>query len=156
MIDDKVAKLILEHTPREGGASFMYSAMALWANRQGLFQFEAWLRKNSREELDHRDKLLDYLNDFNQPVCICMVNEREVSWKDITTLLGDILKAETLVYEKIAAIVQVAANANDWLSFQFLQWFIDEQNQSIAYALDMLAKWDACKGVPSEFDEWFE
>lgn len=156
MIDKAVAKLVLEHTPRESGASFAYAAMALWANRQGMFQFEGWLWKNSREELDHRDKMLKYLNDFNCPVSLLDVRERKVGWADVGAVLTEIVAMETKVYEFIAEIVSKAAAVGDWNSFQFFQWFVDEQRDSVAYAMDLQARYTASNCINTEFDEWFE
>lgn len=155
MPDPKIAARINAHIPNEQLAAHSYTRLALTANAAGMFGCEAWFRAQAAEELSHRDKLLDWLNDYDQPndVPAAATQTAEAFGSDPATWFTTELRLEESVTRNLSAIAAEAQRAGDYVSLNLLLDLLREQDQSERQVRDILARLGRTTDW-LEFDEW--
>lgn len=156
MIKGEIAGLLLDQAGMESNASAAYLSLAMWCNENGYFGCQSLFEKSSKEEMEHRDKILEYLSDFAE------VGYREVPamkaqvWRDYSSLL-EVFKAvynlEVTITKSVHALYSRVMSAEDWHTVSFLTWFLDEQRDAVATSADWVAKCQAAQDCLLVFDE---
>ncbi len=83
--------------------------------------------------------MVRYLLDADAPVAIPGVEAPETQFADVVAPVALALEQERRVSDQIAALVGVAREESDYLSEQFVQWFLKEQVEEVATMSSLLA-----------------
>jgi len=127
MLADKVAKALQKQIADEGFASSSYLGMASWCEIQGLRGCAEFMYEQSAEERAHMLKIVKYLNQAGGHAEIPAIKEPVNAYKTVTEVFSAALKQEQGVTKSINAIVELSLEEKDFVSFNFLQWFVEEQ-----------------------------
>jgi|SRR5680860_153410 len=113
----------------EGYASFLYLAMSVWCDYKGLIGCAQFLRRQSDEEHVHMTKIVEYLQEVDGRPVIPDISKPPKDFNDINTLFEDVLAHEKKVTKSINDLVEFASHQNDHSTYNFLQWYVEEQRE---------------------------
>ncbi len=123
----------------EFGASQQYVANAVYYDAQTLPQLAAFFYAQAVEERNHAMMMVRYLLDADARVTIPPVAGPETEFADIVAPVALALDQERRVSDQIAALAGVAREEGDYLSEQFVQWFLKEQVEEVSTMSSLLA-----------------
>lgn len=155
MIDPGVAAQINDHLPAELLAHNTYLRASLTANRMGMPNTEAWFMAQSLEERQHMIGMLEFLNDYDLPNTVPGVAPQPSDElpPSAEALFALALALEQQVTRSLSAIASSATLAGDQQSFNFIQGYIAEQNDSERTIRDIQAMLRRAGSNALEFDE---
>ncbi|MEB8328907.1 ferritin [Flavobacteriaceae bacterium KMM 6897] len=126
-ISDKMEKLLNTQMTREAYQAQVYLSYASWAEVNSFAGIATFLYGHMNEEREHMFKILKYINDRGGNAKIEAIDAAPANPKDIGDCLKKILKHEIDNSKEIDKIVNLAHEEKDWATFNFGQWFIEEQ-----------------------------
>ncbi len=128
-----------EQIAYEFAASQQYIANAVYYDAQTLPRLAAFFYAQAIEERNHAMMMVQYLLDADTEVSIPGVGEPESRFADVVAPVALALDQERRVSDQIAALMGVAREEGDFLSEQFVQWFLKEQVEEVATMSSLLA-----------------
>ena len=134
MVSKKVVKLLNEQIALEGESSWIYLAMATWAEHNAFLGTAKFMYAQAGEEREHMFKIIRFLSEIGEHAAIPAIGEPKASYKDIEEAFTDALKHERKITAAINNIFTAARENNDYAVTSFLKWFVDEQVEEEAAA----------------------
>ena len=139
MIHDKSAKLINEQIGHEFSAFYQYIAVSTWCDTEALPEMSKYLALQAEEERAHAMKMVKFLGDTDREVIFPALNAPRSDFKSVEEVVQLTYDQEVKVTDQIKAIYDAAAENNDRVTQNFLQWFLEEQVEEVA-SMDTLLK----------------
>ncbi len=127
MISEKIEKAINEQILKEEYSSRLYLAMASWCQKNGFPGAAAFLYTHSDEERMHQLKFVHYLNDRSGYSVLQPVEQPPFKYENLLSMFQEILKHEQYITASINNIYEICLNEKDYVTANFLQWYITEQ-----------------------------
>lgn len=124
----------------EEHASRLYFAMGAWCDRNGFAGSAKYLYAHAEEERMHMIKLVNYINERGGTVVIDALPKPQNDWASILDVFKEVLAHEQLITEMINAMFEVCMQEKDYLTSNFLQWYIQEQVEEESGARTILDK----------------
>lgn len=140
MLKPKVEKILNEQIEKEGYSSFLYLAMASWAEQKGYEGIAQWLYAQAGEEKLHMLKFVAYVNERGGKGIIPALKQAPTEWSDVFVMFQEVLKHEQYISESINKVVEVAIKENDFATNNWLQWFVNEQVEEEASVQKVIDK----------------
>jgi bacterioferritin B len=128
-----------EQIAYEFAASQQYIANAVYYDSQTLPRLAAFFYAQAVEERNHAMMMVQYLLDADAQVAIPGVEGPETDFDDVVAPVALSLEQERRVSDQVAALVGVAREETDYLSEQFVGWFLKEQVEEVATMSSLLA-----------------
>lgn len=138
LISQKVADKINQQIGNEFAAAIQYFALASYFDSMALPVLQAYFLKQAEEEKVHALKFVKYLNDTGADVQIPSIPQPKCDLKSVQTAIELSLKQEITVTDQIKGIYEVASKEKDYMTEQFLQWFLEEQLEEVSSMEDLL------------------
>ena len=139
MIAKQAADLLNEQVGHEFSAFLQYVAVSTWFDAEALPGLARYFSKQADEERMHAMKMVQFLNDTDQEVALPGIPQPKGSFGSVEEAIQLAYDQEVQVTEQIKAIYDAAAGANDRITQNFLQWFLEEQVEEVA-SMDTLLK----------------
>ncbi|MFZ0280786.1 MAG: ferritin [Bacteroidales bacterium] len=127
MLKKTIEDICNRQVDREGFSSSLYLAMASWAEVNGFSGVAEWLYVQSDEERMHMLKFIKYINEREGKAVVPAFKKPETEFKNVEALFGEVLKHEKFVTASINEIVALTLEEKDFNTYNFLQWFVNEQ-----------------------------
>ncbi len=127
-----------EQISNEFAAAQQYIANAVYYDAQTLPRLAAFFYAQAVEERNHAMMMVQYLLDADADVRIPGIGEPESEFADVVAPVALALEQERRVSDQIAALMGVAREEGDFLSEQFVQWFLKEQVEEVATMSSLL------------------
>jgi ferritin len=108
-------------------SSYIYLAMASYAQSIELPGFAHWFRTQSQEELGHALKFYGYIEDRGGRALLQALQQPPAEFGGPVALFEKTLDHEQFITGRIHALYGQALAEKDYASTGFLQWFVDEQ-----------------------------
>ena len=124
---------------REFAASQQYVAAAVYYDAQTLPQLARFFYAQAVEERNHAMMMVEYLLDADASVVIPGVGAPDTMFDDLIAPISLSLDQERRVSDQVAALMGVAREEGDFLSEQFMQWFLKEQVEEVSTMSSLLA-----------------
>jgi len=108
-------------------SSYLYLSMAAYFESIDLEGAAHWMQAQSKEEHAHALKIFKYVNERGGRVLLTMLEAPKTDWN---SALGTFLAAyrhERHISKRIDKLVHLSKEIDDEPTFQFLQWFVEEQ-----------------------------
>ncbi|MDD3687269.1 MAG: ferritin [Bacteroidales bacterium] len=140
MLKPKIEKILNEQIEKEGYSSYLYLAMASWAETKGMAGIAAWLYAQAEEEKMHMLKFVAYINERGGHAIMPALKQPPKEWKDVFVLFDEVLKHEQYISESINKIVEAAIKENDFATNNWVQWFVTEQVEEEASVQEVIDK----------------
>ena len=119
-------------------ASMQYTAIALYFDNETLPELTSFFHFQAQEEHMHAMKLLQYITDAGNQPLVPATKPVKNHFESVEEAVALALNQELKVTEQINNLVAIATKENDYLSHQFLQWFVLEQLEEVSSMSDLL------------------
>jgi ferritin len=139
LISKKVNEAINQQIGNEFGASLQYVSIASYLSAEGLIESSSFFYKQAEEEREHAMRFVKYVVDSGGQVKIPAIPSPRSSFKQVIEALELSLNWEREVTSQITALCALAQKENDYLTQNFLNWFIQEQLEEVS-TMDTLVK----------------
>lgn len=139
LISQKMNAAINEQIGSELAASMQYLAIAAGFASEGLPRLSALFRKQSSEERDHALKFVSYLIDAGGKVQFPPIPAPRHDFKTVEDAVAAALDWEKTVTGQINKLMDLASNESDYITQNFLGWFLNEQLEEVS-SMDNLLK----------------
>ena len=116
----------------EFAASLQYISIAAYFDADDLPQLAAFFYRQAEEEKEHAIKFAHYVVEAGGQVRIPSIAETKYDFQTAEECAQLALAWETEVTKMINNLMDIAVKDKDYISQQFLAWFITEQLEEIA------------------------
>ncbi|MGB0357046.1 MAG: ferritin [Cytophagales bacterium] len=138
----KIEELLVLQIQKEHQSSINYLAMAVWAEVNLYPGTAAFFYQQSEEEREHMLKIVRYLTNLSYAPVLPATQVPTQNYQDLPSMLRQFLAQEQSVTQAVHQLVDQALEKKDYATFQFLQWFVAEQQEEEAIARKAL---DLCQ-----------
>ncbi|PZR72434.1 MAG: hypothetical protein DLM52_12895 [Chthoniobacterales bacterium] len=139
LTSQKVVGAINEQVGYEFSASLQYFAIGAHFAAEALPQLSAHFFKQAEEEKDHALRFIKYVVDVGGRVVIPSLAAPEARFATAKAAIQLSYDQEVKVTHQINALVELARAENDYITINFLQWFLTEQLEEVS-SMDNLLK----------------
>lgn len=160
LLKPQVEELLNKLIGVEYSAMYLYKAISIWADSCGLFGVRDYFKKQSGEEQEHGDKVIDYIVDRNACAHLPAISCKPIDKSSLLDILKMYIEHELAVEKAWTSAITVINEARDETTYKFAQWYIEEQIAEIATATDILQHYNvAANGTgvgyaESYIDNW--
>ncbi|RIY32606.1 hypothetical protein CKF54_04475 [Psittacicella hinzii] len=142
MLKQSVIDVLNQQLNFELHSSNIYLQMSNWCRTQGLLGAAAFFKTHAEEEYDHFQRIWKHLEDNDVRPRVGVVPEVKLESLGLKAILEQAYEHEKFVTQSIHNCVKVAQEAQDYKTFNFLQWFVDEQVEEESLFSDILGKFE--------------
>ena len=129
MLSKKIESALNEQMAMEGYASFLYLSMAAWCDREAMQGCAAFMRRQSEEERQHMLRIFNYILELDGHPLTPAIAEPPHFYDSVQAMFNNVYEHEQKVTRSIHQLVELASEEKDLATFQFLQWYVDEQRE---------------------------
>ena len=151
---ERFVEALNEQIGREFGASQQYLAVAIWYEDQTLPRLAQLFYDQSVEERGHGLMMAKYLLDSGLLPRVPAVAEPRPNFADMVEPIRLSLEQERKVTDQIAALASIAREENDYVSEQFMQWFLKEQVEEIDLMTTLLDTAERARDRPLDLEDF--
>lgn len=142
MLSQTMIDKLNEQINLEFYSSNLYLQMASWCETQGLDGCSAFFRKHAQEEMQHMQKLFDYVNETGAMAILGAIESPPHEYTSVRQIFELTYEHECEVTCSINTLAHTAFSEQDYSSFNFLQWYVAEQHEEEKLFKSILDKID--------------
>ncbi len=140
MLKDKMLNALNKQIQEELYSAYLYLSMSNWFDSIGLKGFANWMMVQFKEELAHAMKIYNYIQYQGGFVELMEIAKPPAKWDSPLHAFEETLKHERHITQCINELVDLAEELKDRATFNFLQWFVDEQVEEEANDIEIIEK----------------
>jgi len=126
----------------EQAASQAYLGMAIWCEKNSLAGAATFFYTQSDEERSHMMKIVRYVNGSGGTASMRSAEAPSVKFPSLKSAVSSGLENEKIVTASVQKITTLALAEKDYETFNFLQWFVDEQAEEEQKFQSLLDKFE--------------
>ena len=139
-LSSRLERALNEQLNLEQNSAFAYLGMAAHFETTPFEGFGAWMKLQSKEELEHAAKFFDYLSERGGKIILMPISAAKCEYASPLEVFRAALGHEQKVSASIGALYELALEEKDYATTSFLKWFLDEQVEEEKSVSDMIAK----------------
>ena len=116
-----------EQIKHELYSAYLYLSMAGSFEVANLTGFAHWMRQQSRQELEHAMKFLDFILDRGEHVELQAIEAPPYAFRSPLDTFEQALEHEKEITARINDLYELSVRENDYPAVVFLSWFVTEQ-----------------------------
>jgi ferritin len=151
---DRFVDALNDQIAAEFAASHQYAAIAIWYEAQTLPRLAAFFYDQAVEERNHAMMMAKYLLDTSSRVDLGGVDVPVAEFEDHVAPIRLALDQERDVSGRISDLFRLARDESDFLSEQFVQWFLKEQVEEEATMSELLDVAERVRDFPMTLEEY--
>lgn len=132
LFSEKMNSKLNEQIGHEFAASMEYVSVATYFDGQSLPVLAKHFYRQAEEEREHAMRILHYVLEAGGKVTLPAVPAPTAEFRSAEEAVKASLKWEMTVTGQINALVALAKEESDYLSENFLQWFVAEQLEEVS------------------------
>ncbi len=140
MIDKKMEKAINDQINAELYSAYLYLSMVAYFEDENLPGMATWMTAQAQEEVAHAMKFFDYINERGGRVILEAIEKPDIEWGSPLAVFEAAYKHEQYVTGRINDLVDIAEEVKDRATFNFLQWYVEEQVEEESSADEIVQK----------------
>ena len=140
MISKKVTDAFNGQINAETYSAYLYWSMSAALERMNLPGFASWMRVQAQEEMTHAMKFYDHIIERDGAVVLTAIDAPPTEWASVKAVFEDGLGHEKKVTGMINGLMDLTIAEKDHAGSMFLQWFVTEQVEEEATAMEVLGK----------------
>ncbi len=140
MLKEEMVEALNDQINEELYSAYLYLSMSSYFDSLGLKGFANWMMVQFKEEMDHAMKIYHYILYQGGKVVLKSIKAPPVEWDSPLHAFEETLKHEQHITERINYLVDLAERLKDRATFNFLQWYIDEQVEEEANDREIIDK----------------
>lgn len=138
-INQKIIDGLNEQIGNEFAAMLQYTAIAAFFAAEALPELCMHFKSQSEEEKMHAHKFIQYVIDIGAGVNIPAILAPQCQFGTAEAAVKLSLEQEESVTSRINALVRLAKGESDYISENFLQWFVHEQLEEVSSMHNLLS-----------------
>ena len=139
-ISEKMEKALSDQVNAEVASAYLYASMAAWLDANDLPGCAHWMKKQAEEELEHAEKIYDFVYDRGGKITYAAIEAPQTEWENVLKLFEHVLSHEQKVTGLIYGLVDLAIELKDHATKNMLNWFLEEQVEEEKNASEVLSK----------------
>ncbi len=151
---ERFVQALNEQIGRELSAGQHYLAVAFWYDEQTLPRLAKLFYDQAAEERTHGLMMARYLLDSGLRPAIPALAEPRSDFSDLVEPLRVACDQERRVTEQISELASIAREEGDYMSEQFMQWFLKEQIEEVDLMSSLLAVAERSRDRPMEIEDF--
>jgi len=129
LLSANIEMLLNQQIKKEATSSSVYLAMASWCNRNGFDYSSEYFFKQAEEERYHQLKLYKYVLDMGGNAVSPEVTNIKNEYNAFREVFEDALEQEVAITQSFKNIAGNCMKEQDFVTFEFLNWFMKEQRE---------------------------
>jgi bacterioferritin B len=154
LTSQKVIDAINEQIGYEFSAELQYYAIAAHFAAEALPQLSRHFFQQAEEEKGHALRFIKYVVDAGGRVVIPAIDAPKAKFKTARDAVKLSLDQEIHVTQQINGLVGLARKQNDYITINFLQWFLTEQLEEVSSMDNLLKIVERADGDLLQADEY--
>ncbi|GKW15286.1 ferritin [Pectobacterium actinidiae] len=149
MLKKEMIQKLNEQLNLEFYSANLYLQMSAWCGDKGFEGASSFLKTHSQEEMQHMQRLFDYLDDTGSLPILGAIAAPPIDFDSLADVFKLTYEHEQLITAKINELAHEAMAQQDYSTFNFLQWYVAEQHEEeklFRSILDKLALVKASEG----------
>jgi ferritin len=126
-LSEEIETILNEQIKVEAHSSAVYLAMSAWCDRNGFDKSAGYFQKQSGEEREHMLKLFNFVSDLGGRAVSPEISNIQQEFDSFRGVFEQALQQEIYVTQQFNRIAERCLKASDFMTFQFIQWFLKEQ-----------------------------
>lgn len=147
-----LTKALNDQMTAEAFNAQIYLAYGSWASDKGYDGISNLLFRHQNEERTHMMKFLEYILKRGAKPEITEIPHPGEDPINVNDCFEKVFQYEVKNTESIYNIVNMAMAEKDWITWNFLQWFVKEQTEEETLAMDLLGKVKIAGGANANDD----
>ncbi|MCK5134066.1 MAG: ferritin [Candidatus Sabulitectum sp.] len=147
MLSEKMQNALNSQIKKEIYSSYLYMAMSMYFEVEDLSGAASWMRIQVLEELTHAEKFMNYVNERGGRVFLEALEKPAFSWETPLDAFSGALEHERFISASINELVSLAREEKDFMSDNFLQWFVAEQVEEEASVSEVIRMFKLAGGA---------
>ncbi len=127
MISKKMQDALNGQVAAEFYSAYLYLSMSAYLESIDLKGFADWMRVQYQEEVSHAEKIFDHVIERDGRAVVKAWEAPPAEWKSALDVFETAYKHEQKVTGLINGLVDQALAEKDHATYNFLQWFVNEQ-----------------------------
>lgn len=149
MIKREIQDAINTQIRHELYAAYLYLGMTAYFESRSLSGFGHWMRLQSREELGHAMRLVDFLIDRGGTVELGAIDAPGLGFDTPLEVMQAALAHERKVTSSIEDLYELALEHRDYAAQVLMQWFVTEQVEEEKSAGEIVDQLELAGDSPS-------
>lgn len=129
MLTQDMTNKLNEQLNLEFYSANLYLQMSAWCSEKGFEGAAKFLKEHSQEEMQHMQRLFDYLSDTGGLPLLGSIAAPPVNFKSLADIFQQTYVHEQLITSHINKLAHAAITSGDYSTFNFLQWYVAEQHE---------------------------
>jgi ferritin len=129
MLSSSMVQHLNEQINLEFFSSNLYLQMSAWCEDKGFEGAAVFLRKHADEEMQHMHRLFTYVSETGALPILGTIEAPRHDFESLGDVFRETYKHEQMITERINKLAHVAFTAQDYSTFNFLQWYVAEQHE---------------------------
>lgn len=138
LISDEMNTALNEQIGYEFGSSLEYVSLATYFDSDNLPALAAHYYRQAEEERDHAMRIVKYVVEAGGRVEIPAVAKPRSTFQSAEEVAQFALDSEVELTKRINRLVELAIKESDYITHNFLQWFLAEQLEEVSVADTLL------------------
>ncbi|MBD1428460.1 MULTISPECIES: ferritin [Sphingobacterium] len=141
-LSEEIENILNAQIKVEAHSSALYLAMSAWCDDQGLDNASKFFAKQSNEEREHMLKIFNYISSRGGKPISPEVTNIPQDFESFRGVFEQTLEQEMFVTEQFNNIAAKCQQVKDYVTFNFLGWFLEEQVEEEYVARRILELFD--------------
>lgn len=129
LLSTEMESLLNQQVKKEAHSSSLYLAMASWCDRNGFDGSADFFFNQSNEERDHQLKLYKYILNMGGTAISPEVSNIKSEFNSFREVFEEALEQEIAITQSIKNIAAKCHKEQDFVTLEFLNWFLKEQRE---------------------------
>lgn len=129
MLSNKTISLLNTQVNDELFSANLYMNMSSWCYFKGFDGAGLFLREHASEESHHGQKIVNYLNETGAQSIIGQIDATPHEFKDLLDVFTKTYAHEQKITKSINDLLDHVLEEKDYATFNFLQWYVNEQHE---------------------------
>lgn len=129
MLKKEMIQKLTQQMNDEFYSSNLYLQMSAWCRDKAYDGAAKFFRGHANEEMQHMMRLFDYLDGTGSMPIIGQVDAPKANFDSLKDVLEIAYKHEQSITNSINQLADFAISNKDYPTFNFLQWFLNEQHE---------------------------
>ncbi|MES2874811.1 MAG: ferritin [Bacteroidota bacterium] len=129
LLSTEIETLLNQQVKKEAHSSAIYLSMASWCDRNGFDGSADFFFKQSNEEREHQLKLYKYILDMGGTAISPEISNIKNEFGTFREVFEDALDQEIAITQSFKNIVARCHKEQDYVTLEFLNWFLKEQRE---------------------------
>ncbi len=140
MLSEKMQQALNKQINAELYSSYLYRSMEAYFLAGNLKGFARWMSAQANEEHSHAMKFFEYINERSGRVTLTEIASPPTEWANPLAVFKAVYQHEQKVTGMINDLAKLAESEKDYATSVLLQWFVKEQVEEEASALEIVEK----------------